>query len=407
MGAVDLALSAVDNYFAEVPDLDNSPPMPTRPFALEEQDAKRRRVQDASGYVQLTHLPRKRTGRRLRRQAKLNKHVEAQMLTCIHRFQNLSPINAGNGKYYLSYLANAATATKYSYPFYMFDLTSLYQNQWGDGTVSTSAVPFTRLARNVAAPSSYIFDIQYGKTQSDNLADTWQMERAPYNFTSSNNRPYEKAMLDWADIRVGLWGAKTKPSSCEILLCRFPYENRHPSAWEWQNTVLTDIYPPPTGVAANASGSVDFAEFQKFWTAQVDRLLANPLTVRENGADQKGMKIVYRKVINFNPTATYETDTTGHQFTFKMFHDMNMICDYKAAAISGVQGDGIVPVDMGNPNIWPSDLGVSECHSFLRNKKSRLFLVIRGFTSALSTTNEDPNTAASFDIMVRRKITII
>lgn len=377
--------------------------------------AKRPRLEnatiDSSGYIQLRKLRTERSGKRARRTTRITKLVESRLLTKIDRFQNMASVGATAGPYYLSFCKDDATATKYYYPWYCFDLTSLQKNVWG--AQYAQAVPFLRLKRTNAS-QDFGWEAQTGYQNNGSTASKfWQVERAPYE-TDTNQVAYEKAYLDWADIRMTIWGAKNRPSSVEVMLCRFPNKNRAPSGWQYLDATETETIPMPskpstaTGTSAN-----DYAENQKFWVSQVDNLISNPNTVRMQADDQSGMVVLYRKKFDFNPTASYETDVAGHQVAFKVFRELNMLCDYRNDVDKGTIGafTGVQDVTAtGVVNQWVQSIGQTESTALLRNPESRLFLVIRGSTfpaSALVTTDDlQADTAASFDLCIRRKMTI-
>lgn len=366
-------------------------------------------IQDESGYVQLTNLGRNTVGRKASQSKKLRKMVEAQMLTSIDRFQYLSPANATNGRYWLSHAPDASAPTKYFFPFYTFDLTSLRSNVF-NSTKYCGALPLSRLARGTN--DEYTWEPQAGiGPDGISTSNFWQSERVPYN-SSSSNLPYEKVYLEWADIRLNFWGATTLPSSAEVLLVRFPDDNRCPDGIECLDTVgapasLTYTFKHPTLGAADSPNMSDYMEYTKFWTSQMDNLVNTTQNVRHQGVDQRGMVVLYRKKIDFNPTATFENDTTGHQYTLKMFVNLDMLCDFKHAVTQGTVSDGIPVANQANVNFWKSDIGANECRSLLKNKESRLFLVIRGLTSVTSpyspTGDGTAAQTASFDVLVRRK----
>lgn len=381
----------------------------TRPFPGSRKRA-RSEVQDKSGYVQLTNLGKRNTGRRCSRQKKINKLVEAQMLTRIDRFQYLAGTGAANGSYYLSWTKDAATANYYRYPLYLFDLTCLAENigtsKLGTYPSTLYGCPFIRLSRQQGGVNNYIWAVQAGRSNGDGGTDFWTPERVPYATTAAN-APYEKAFLEWADIRLSFWGAKNVPTTAEVMIVRFPLDNRNPSAWEYDGASYNDNNP----VSATATTDPSNQEYNKFWNCQTDNLIGSMNRLNGQAADQDGMTILYRKKISFNPTATYETDTAGHQYTMKLFHTLDSLCVYKSSPTNQT-GDGVNVLDYENLNKWyPENPVAGSCHTTLRNRTSRVFLMIKGFTPTLSTnasaTYGDPTVHASFDIMVRRKMSVI
>lgn len=400
----DIALQSAVNYFTRVPDLKGDPRTMTRPFP------KRRRFdgnsvkgfQDSSGYVQLTNLGRYNVGRALVRQERLNRALEAQLLSRIDRFQNMSKVGDDYGAYGLSFYNNVAQAVHYL-PYYLFDLTSLYQQHY-PGTNPSYGVPFIRLVRYNGSTQQYDWTQINGiKADGTTTSNEWDYERTPYTPGNNEINPYEKAFLEWADIRLSFWGATAYPTTATVQLVRFTDKIRQPAGYYKIGALTPNTFDVPS------SGSEEFVEYQKFWTTQVDNLITNNMQVRGQAADAEGVEVIWSKQINMNPTATYENDPTGHQFQMKIFYDMDMLCDYRNAYITGTTGDGSTLTSFDNPNYWVRDDASKEVSPVLRNLDSRVFLLIKGMTPKKNadSTAFDASANASFDLMVRRKHVII
>lgn len=423
VGAVGAA--AVANLATRVPRLDTRPDMPSRlnPFLGGPAHKKRKVVQDASGYVQLTRLPFATVGKQLSRQEMLNKHVEAQMFKRIDRWQKMSGAGTVNGNFWLSYVQDAAagSVTKYFYPCYTFDLTSLSENVAVDSTglaATVASQPFMRLSRVIKSgvtpvTNYYEWDVQSCVGNNGSTTTTqWQNERVPYLAGSLANLPYSKALLHEADIKLQLWGAKQFPSSVEVSLVRFTDENVGPPSKELLNATQKILHPiPAVPTAADAGGTNDFAQYEKFWSSQMDRFVGTPMNTRYQSKDSKGMQVLWSKRVDLNPTAQYENDTTGHQYTLQLRYIMDMIGSYNHYNANDAFGDGYNgEVSWTDPNVWPATIDYKDTHACLRNKSSRVFLLIRGLattilTNGVGTGNANEN--ASFDIMVRRSVTLI
>lgn len=384
---------------------------------------KQKVVHDKSGYVQLTKLPFVSVGKQLSRQEMLNRHTEAQMFKRIDRFQNMSGAAAVNGKYWLAYAQDgvAGVLTKYYYPCYTFDLTSLANNIAFDSAGASStckSLPFLRLTRVVRSgvnpvTNYYDWQVQSGIGGNGTTSSTaWQTERLPYADTSASNYPYSKALLKDCDIKLQFWGARNFPSSAEVLLVRFTDENVGPPSFEDLGGNTKTLHPtPPVPTDTTTGDTNDFAQYEKFWSSQMDRFLGTPMNTRFQAKDSKGMQVIWSKRIDFNPTANYETDTTGHQYTLQLKYIMDMIGSYNHYNANDAYGDGYNgEVLWPDPNVWPQTVDVKDTHACLRNKNSRVFLMIRGLSTTTITNALGAGLAtenASFDIMVRRSVTLI
>lgn len=395
---------------------------------------KRRTVTDYSGYRQLRKVARgDHCGHLIRRQDKLNKAVEAQLLTNIDRFQWMSSMNDTFGAYWLSARrygpasnpAVVATAANIKMPLYMFDLTSLRINHNNGST--WSGVPFMRLCRGVSThgtyPNCYYWDPVDGIVNCNangvpSTSKLWQTERTPYTGNDPNS-PYEKCMLDWADIRFQLWGTGKQPSTVEISIVRIPDVDLGPESFYVQGTLPTDTQATLRPVPLGTTDSTRLGKYTKFWTALLDRQIASDQVVRHQAADSNGMVYMYNKRFEFNPTATYENDATPHQVTHKIFYNMSMLGDYRSEGlgtggyVDGFNPDVLTDIEKG-VNSWPVIQGNKASTPQLRNTNSRVFLMIRGiqYSQAIGEANtgdpiETSDWCPSFDVQIRRKITII
>lgn len=404
----DLALQSAVNYFTRVPDLKGDPRTMTRPLKRRNFSGAydnaiiSKSVQDGSGYVQLTNLGKYTYGRSLARQERLNRQLEAQLLTRIDRFQLMSKVGDDYGSYPLSFY-NKTADNVHMFPYYLFDLTSLYQNH-NPGAVPSYGLPFQRLIRFNASTQQYDFSVLEGR-HADGTTNSakWDYERTPYVVGNNEINPFEKAFLEWSDIRLAFWGATAFPTSATVQLVRFTDQIRQPAAYYSVGTLQPNAFDVP------GSGTEEFVDYQKFWSTQVDNLVSNNMQVRGQSADSTGVEVLWTKKINMNPTATYETDASGHQFQMKLFYEMDLLCDYRNAYINGTTGDGTVLSNFDNPNYWVRDDTSKEVSPVLRNLDSRVFLLIKGLAPKKNTdgVNFDATANASFDLMVRRKHVII
>lgn len=384
---------------------------------------------DTAGYRQLRR-GRKRSGRKLNRRTKVMKASEAQLLTKIDRFQFWSSISAGVGRYFCGSKYDD-TNKVIQLPIYAFDLTALEHNFTTGNTIF--GFPFMRLTRNYSTAttfaSQYVWAPIYGYKNGDTfdashgISSTvypenykWQVERTPYSGLTAADSPYEKAYLDWADIRLQMVGAKSLPSTLEVLLVRFPDSSIVPSGYEFEGAVHRDRWPPPTPTLGGPDNEA--VEYTKFWTAMLDRQIMSDAFVRHQGSDVTGkMQVIQYKKFDFNPMIDTETDKSPHQLVYKHFHRLDGVYDYRMP-VAIAPGDGTTPyydttkpedfkdIDVGS-NAYPTMQTSSSCSTFLRNPESRVFLMIRGQVFDKTGSTETNETCPSFDLMVRRKITII
>lgn len=380
-------------------------------------------VNDRGGYVQLVVDPKKRIGRKASKRKHLDKCLEAQLLTKIDRFQFLSGVGDANGKYDLSYYISGVSPNRtYRMPLYAFDLSSLRDN-WNLGSPNQYfvGVPFLRLVKvetGTAGEYNYNFEFAYGSKPDGSTGLTpdfrcWQSERSPYGdyattgiVPTSAQAPYEKAMLNWADIRIGMWGATNNPSRVDVMICRIPDEDMQPPVC-YQDSVLstatgTTLFGTPTDVKTKA-------EWNVFWSSLMDNCTGNPLNIRQQVSKKNNIDVLFSRTYQYNPTMSSETDAAGHQTLCKILYDIDSIFDYRQDYMQGIAGGaGVDSITDGNPNVWKVDAGARENNVYPRNRKARIFLIIKGFTNQRqSDTVYSAAESPSFDLLVRRKMTII
>lgn len=382
------------------------------------EDSGESAVQDVSGYIQLRKMKRA-FGRTLSTQKYINRMVQSNMVSVIHRFQNMSATGAANGKYFL---ANYESTHLYV-PIYVFELNSLRRN-YNPGYASNPLYyrPFQQLRLNsTSAAWDWVGNNLYGCKPDGSTGatwdfQTWQNERDAYAGLNSND-PYESAMMDWAEIQVNMWGATNDPSTVEVSIVRFTDEDVCPPASgfngagtgvTWRPTPVNTAGPPVV------SDPMRFEKYNKFWSMMADN--TNGAQFRKNTYTGVGrcMKTMYRKVFNFNPTSTYETDTAGHQVAHKIFYRINERTSF-VSPDTDANGSGTFVTlpnildyaGMKNINAWPEEVTAKNQVPYAANDKARLFLMIRAFNSAAPPAAPTATVHPSFDLMVRRKYTII
>lgn len=378
---------------------------------------KRRRTdaaqKDASGYIQLSYASTS-FGKSLRRQEYLNRMVESNIVSFVDRYQNMSPTGGANGAFWLSNnLSGTAPARTRLLPLYSFELNSLRYNVSSPSTASGAqpfyAYPFLRMRHSESSNAlNFISTNMNGYLPDGTTADTtnnklWQEEIKPYN-ALAENAPYEYAMVDWVEVVLPIWGATTNPSSVTVTVARFTDEDLCPIGVGYDPSIPGNYvsWPEPAPTEPQA-----FDKFQRFWHGKVDNT---------NGCYTKkvswknmpgGMRVLKQQRFDFNPTANFENDTAGHQKIFRMFLKLNEFTSYVGQDDRANGGAATATVASGgNVNTWPVSSVVTQQLVHCSNKKARLFLFVHA-QNATVDAGDVATQAPSFDIMVRRKISII
>lgn len=382
-------------------------------------------MEDAGGYKQVQYDKKKRIGQKCSEREHLDKCLSAQLLTKIDRFQWLSSVGDASGKYFLGCnLSGAQPNRTVQLPCYAFDLTMLRDN-WNLGSPQSyfAGVPFYRLVKTeTGTANNWNFGWQTvagakpdASTGTTTDFQVWQTERSPYGEYSTTGitptaaqAPYEKAMLNWCDIRLGMWGATANPSRVDVMICRIPDEDMQPPV-----TYYDAVTPGAAGITlfGTPTDQKTKAEYNVFWGAMMDNCLGNPLMIRQQVSKKNKINVLYSRTYRFNPTMNNETDAAGHQTLCKMWYDIDALFDYRQDLMERAPGfpvGGPDNIDDANPNQWKIDAASRATQVYPRNRKSRIFLIIKGFTNTnFSTVNNDAFQSCSFDLLVRRKMTII
>lgn len=454
-----LAVAGAANLFTKVPHLRGDPRvnMPSRqiPFvgALGPRNKKSRsgssyvtenraaqsagtQGADASGYVQLTRL-RKTVGKPVAKRQRLMRMLSGIAQPVITRWQNLSTMDAANGKNYLNYAAAPASPGTSIYPVYLFDLTGSVNHT---RTQAAGLVPFYELpapmlrlhrarldAGNNDGNNQFFFspaDCALGVAPDGSTSvSTWCVERKP----TVKTFPLGRTFFDWVDIRLMVWGAKSKPSTVKIQLVQFP-ENLCPGYWGTSTSSPANLVFSATrqeddtgnGFGTSVPSEDDCRHWNEFWLGYTDRMVTNPLNKRDcnNIGLVDSIKVLSTETIVLNPTASYEVDTRGHMKMVNIFKRMNKLIDYQwdneINYAKGVQNadantTGIPNTGESNPNIWDTTAWNYTSAEGPRNqpvprKQSRVFLMITADSPVAGAASADSH--CSFDYCIRRKQTV-
>lgn len=395
VGAVAAAGAA--NFFTRVPELDTTPfAMTGRGFLAGELPLPKRQktsVDPSGQYVQLRRS-RSKGGKKLGKVDAISRLLHAHAGITIDRFQNVTNINDGAGAYPLTYTAGGVDNR--AFPFYIFDLTCL-KNVWGTGTDQVDPYPFYRLYRENVNGRYWFLD-QEGRTNQNVASYLWQPERQAALITSNAK---ERAFLEWFDIKMVLYGATSCPSNIEVAIVQFTEEEMTP--WLRGNIGASGfqvIEPDTAGVGAAPSNTAQYNRWQTTWQGITDTLVGSTITQRNLAETSRVFKYKFRKTFTFNPTGQ-ESDPAGHQVEFKFKYLMNKVCDYVG---NPTEWDEVSTANEGNPNYWPQ----FDTHKFSATPPNpgREFLMIKAFTPDYNPASPAAK-APSFDLMVRRKRTVI
>lgn len=259
--------------------------------------SKRRRViGDAGGYTQFRgyrYKSGKKRSMASKRASILNAVIQRQRL----RYSRINDLSVGNGSEFLSHQNTIAPDTVDLLPIFMFNLTNVRQGN------SSFLCPFYRLAINKTS-NLCVWNTVSAVPESGTGTNTdWIFEDAG----GHNECVGRKSFLDWARIRLTLWGKQNSPGSVTLSLVTLPDEEYCP---EFQS--------PGVGVSKDADA---------FWKQRVVPLINNPASGIINNVNKR-MKVHKSWTFKFDPIQTTEADQDPHCKFFDLFHRIGRIVDY-------------------------------------------------------------------------------
>lgn len=257
---------------------------------------KRRKtvVQDEGGYTQFKSFKYK-SGKKRSLDSKRKSILNCMITRQRFRFSAINELSAGQGYYFLKHGADDATFDKM--PLYVFNLTNVRQ-----GNTAFTA-PFYGLRINTVT-GSLVWNAVNGLAPDGTTAVTdWYYE----DNEGSPAQVGRKSFLDWARIRLNMWGKKTAPARIILQIVSLPDEEYCP---EFQ-----------------ATGTAVSKDADMFWKSQLKPLINNPcssnvLTVT------KRPKVHRQWEFMFDPESTTESDTDPHCKFFDFFYRIGRTIDY-------------------------------------------------------------------------------
>lgn len=266
---------------------------------------RQRTVTDTAGYLQW---------KRYKYAKNLGALTLAKQLSCQRKTLQLTwraiQKLAGNGILWMdNYTDNVSNPNLVYRPIYLVDLTSTIVQGAGAMAVRAGS-PVFGLKRTLATTPQYDLVAIQGQTPTQNTGvrnvTTWT---TTYGGSGSwNNSTYvtacvrDRAILQWAEIRVDLWGSQQQPCEYTLTLCQF--DDR--------------VLPPEDSTTIVDRQAVDW------WDQLSAKLVFNPsIRKSQNGFHSNMIKVLDRKTFVINPTATYESDTDPHCKSVRLFYRMN------------------------------------------------------------------------------------
>lgn len=328
--------------------------------------------------------------------------------------------NSANLPYPLFYQQAAASGGQSSYPFYLFDLTSIPQRTKPQSDEWTYPAIAYRLFRNwqTTAPTEannrYVWSaLGHPYCTGASTTYTWMCERKP-----SRLGPIASGLLDWIDIRMGIRGPTQKPCNVYAALVQMAEEFTPPTS-AFRNTTGDLLSTVPTDIETKDTSVDASLRWNEFYMALVDSFVSHPLNKRDP-INIKGLKVLKMEKFLFNPTSTFENDAAGHKKEIKWFINMNRKLNFQwekqstvAKDTEGTVGPSYgVPVNLeSNANVWDTanpQFAVASTTDDVQcsvHPSARVYLMVFGesFTPGAYTAAEN----ASFELLIRKKHSVL
>lgn len=214
---------------------------------------------------------------------------------------------------------NYTTGLHTKAPIFIYSLTGAPQSS---GSAS-SALAFTGTAVvnnggdvSFSAPGTGQNDpTVHGITQSGAVTNEWSYYDVGQ--TGADNLAVgPRAMLENTEIVLHLWGCSTQPTTFKVMLCQFEED-------------CVPLYDVSTGATSAASGTTYSANSNAalWWKNWVKKLTYNP-DHKGTKSDDVGMKVLYQRYINIEPTQTTDNDLAPQHHRLRLNVDWYRSCRF-------------------------------------------------------------------------------
>lgn len=329
-------------------------------------ESKRNRVEDTGSYQQWRTSAFSRTFGRLT-QKKLGK-LRMDGTTLFWRSINNPDI--GTGQQYFSNFYTAGSAA--GLPCWVWELNSCYNIV---NETAAYAAPCYEMSR--AETPGIIWSAKSGQTAANTLSTDWQVERASVGPSIITGTPLGAGILQWVDVRLNLFGCKAQPTKVYIELCQFDEE------------VIPSV------------GTFTDQNYVKFWDQQIRPFIYNDVFNQNSfGATPRMKRVMDRKIIEFQPTSTTESDADPHLRTVKLFWRLNRYSNFMWKD-SLTSGDNVTNTQLTTPYMH-----VSQGDNQNRvHPKARLYLMMRAvkFVRDATYVAQTNTSTPSFNIQLRTR----
>ncbi len=305
-------------------------------------------------------------GKQMSRLAMESKLTRTALESAIFRWNAVKTFDT-RGYYYMSNKTSGISGY-HDLPLFLMDLTSNFQ-----GAITTSnRGPLVSLGVKDTNGDMVFQTRECEGPDGTTNTDTWSVEKSDRNIESGlsgNDKGVgAQAMLEWASIKMNLWGAKSKATKYNISLVQFldpelaPYHGPSPNS-----------YAVDESNAKSSKRNLFFQNLIKPWTF-------NPLSTTL-GLKAKGMKILQSHNVDIAPNSTTDGDQDPQCRVFKLFVKMNKMINYEGNFnplnnVANVIDQADYRITKGT-QVWNQ----------IQEQKKRIYLMIRATNYARTLLN--------------------
>lgn len=361
-------------------------------------------VQEDAGATEYVVRKKKTVGKTRGFKAETNALVNASKQAQYWRWSVMNPYDyVLGGALKCNYNSSITPATPACrYPLYLIDLESIQNTN--AGSVTRGYVVYRLCSTNNVPASKMWFDSTNSLPQTPSGAlsgsNTWQKENLPSSVEGSNvNLAYRRAIQNWVDIKLMMYGTTKYVTTFDVELIKLKDDWLHPDWWS-DSSAVTD---PITALSTPLGNENLYLNRQAFWQMMLAPSIANPL----NSQDPL-LKKQYRVVqkicsVTIEPKLTNEPNLlVPHMVRQDAFLKYDKMLKYDWDDVSTLLG-GTTSV----AGAYEQNLG--EIKNVTR-PKTRTYLMIRArvaFPSASATDVYDPTSDPTFDLFLRKKVTVL
>lgn len=297
--------------------------------------------------------------------------VKANKQKIVFRFNGIRKYTDGQGYYFLD--NNTTSVNTRNLPLNAFDITSCI-NQAGGAPVVAS--PLTGLFMN---PTNGQIDfINRLGTDSDGTTTTSQWKTEEASMQNFQSLPLTKDILKWVNIRLNLYGARSKATKFRVMLVRFK-DN--------------EVVPTPSGATDYLPATAISSKRTQFYQSLLKPYVFSPIATTTN-LYSKYMQVIKNEQFIINDVSTTSFDSAPMSKVINWFVRLDRVCNYVNNAVNINTG-----ADVADQADYTVNVG-QQIYPYT-SPTSRLYLIVMASAWTDCANVPTTQTQPTYDISVR------